>query len=312
MDLYTRAIKARAAANFNRGQHREEPRDDHSDDLPPRARIPADVDTPDKIVYGLTARQLAILAVAGVVGYGIVQDRRARCCRSRCSSPSSSRSPGPRSCWRWAAATACRWTPGCSSAIRHSPRSRNGSRPAAAGRAEPAPAWAPGTATPVRRCRCCGCPPRAIAESGVIDTGAARGRAGRLHHRQHRPAHRRRAGRADRRVRAVAQQPGRPGADRHLRPAGRPVQPRPTHRRRRRHASPTRPWPRRPATTRTSSTTSPPGGIRCGAPSPSRSPPPARRAATPKSCAAPSTPRPRCPRSGRRPPSWTAAGPPPC
>ncbi len=41
-------------------------------DTIPRARIPADVDTPDKIVYGLTARQLAILAVAGVLDYGLV------------------------------------------------------------------------------------------------------------------------------------------------------------------------------------------------------------------------------------------------
>src|SRR6266508_6730782 len=40
-------------------------------DEPLRARVPADVDTPDKIVYGLTARQLAILAVAGVAGYGL-------------------------------------------------------------------------------------------------------------------------------------------------------------------------------------------------------------------------------------------------
>src|SRR5689334_9027737 len=37
----------------------------------PKARIPADVDTPDKIVYGLTARQLAILAVAAMAGYGL-------------------------------------------------------------------------------------------------------------------------------------------------------------------------------------------------------------------------------------------------
>ncbi|MFI5916494.1 SCO6880 family protein [Dactylosporangium sp. NPDC051541] len=35
-------------------------------DTTPAARIPADVDTPDKIVYGLTARQLAVLAVAAV------------------------------------------------------------------------------------------------------------------------------------------------------------------------------------------------------------------------------------------------------
>lgn len=35
-----------------------------------RARMPADIDAPDKIVYGLTFRQLAILAVAALVGYG--------------------------------------------------------------------------------------------------------------------------------------------------------------------------------------------------------------------------------------------------
>jgi hypothetical protein len=34
-----------------------------------RARMPADVDAPDKILYGLTFRQLAILAVAAVVFY---------------------------------------------------------------------------------------------------------------------------------------------------------------------------------------------------------------------------------------------------
>src|SRR4051794_351313 len=48
------------------------PRFDETD-APYTARIPADVDTPDKIVYGLTARQLAIVAVAGVLGYGIAR-----------------------------------------------------------------------------------------------------------------------------------------------------------------------------------------------------------------------------------------------
>ncbi|GAA2349904.1 PrgI family protein [Dactylosporangium salmoneum] len=43
------------------------------DDATPRARIPADVDQPDKIVYGLTARQLAILAAAAAVAYGLVK-----------------------------------------------------------------------------------------------------------------------------------------------------------------------------------------------------------------------------------------------
>jgi PrgI family protein len=41
------------------------------DDTVVSARVPADVDTPDKIVYGLTARQLAILTVAAVLEYGI-------------------------------------------------------------------------------------------------------------------------------------------------------------------------------------------------------------------------------------------------
>ena len=35
-----------------------------------RARMPADVDAADKVAYGLTFRQLAILAVAAVCGYG--------------------------------------------------------------------------------------------------------------------------------------------------------------------------------------------------------------------------------------------------
>lgn len=40
-------------------------------DEPYTARIPADIDTPDKIAYHLTARQLAVLAVAAVCGYGL-------------------------------------------------------------------------------------------------------------------------------------------------------------------------------------------------------------------------------------------------
>ncbi|MEV1333964.1 PrgI family protein [Micromonospora costi] len=36
-----------------------------------RARMPADVDAPDKVVYGLTFRQLAILAVAALAVYGV-------------------------------------------------------------------------------------------------------------------------------------------------------------------------------------------------------------------------------------------------
>jgi len=39
-------------------------------DAPPRARIPADVEAPDKLMYNLTARQVAILTVAAVLAYG--------------------------------------------------------------------------------------------------------------------------------------------------------------------------------------------------------------------------------------------------
>ncbi len=40
---------------------------------PSRTKMPADVDAPDKVAYGLTFRQLAILAVAAVLGYGAWQ-----------------------------------------------------------------------------------------------------------------------------------------------------------------------------------------------------------------------------------------------
>ena len=40
---------------------------------PLRTAVRADVDTPDRIAWGLTARQLAILAVAGTAGYGLHQ-----------------------------------------------------------------------------------------------------------------------------------------------------------------------------------------------------------------------------------------------
>ncbi|MFF0880447.1 PrgI family protein [Micromonospora aurantiaca (nom. illeg.)] len=43
---------------------------DHRDEQPVAARMPADVDAPDKVLYGLTFRQLAILAVAAVIFYG--------------------------------------------------------------------------------------------------------------------------------------------------------------------------------------------------------------------------------------------------
>jgi hypothetical protein len=44
--------------------------DNDAVDVVDRARMPADVDAPDKVAYGLTWRQLAILAVAGMLFYG--------------------------------------------------------------------------------------------------------------------------------------------------------------------------------------------------------------------------------------------------
>lgn len=43
----------------------------HDPDVVPVTRVPADVNTPDKIAYGLTARQLAVLTVAAVAIYGL-------------------------------------------------------------------------------------------------------------------------------------------------------------------------------------------------------------------------------------------------
>jgi hypothetical protein len=142
----------------------------NNDDLPPRARISADVDTPDKIVYGLTARQLAILAVAGVAAYGLFK------------------TVGPllpppvfiavlTPVAGAAVVLALGRRDGLSmdlwllSAIRHT-RSPRRLAPAQPGRAEPPPAWVPKAAAPVAQIPVLRLPARAVAESGVIDTGA--------------------------------------------------------------------------------------------------------------------------------------------
>jgi hypothetical protein len=142
----------------------------HNDpDTSPRARISADVDTPDKIVYGLTARQLAILAVAGVAGYGLFK------------------TVGPLvpqpvliavliPIAGAAVVLALGRRDGLSmdvwllSAIRHS-RGPKRLTPVSAERAEPLPAWSPRTAAPIPPIPVLRLPSRAIAESGVIDTG---------------------------------------------------------------------------------------------------------------------------------------------
>ena len=139
-------------------------------DTAPKACIPADVDTPDKIVYGLTARQLAILAVAGVLVYGLFK------------------TVGPMlpqpvliavlipivgaavvlALGRRDGLSMDQWL---LAAIRHT-REAKRLAPAQAGPAEPMPAWAPQPATPVGQVPLLRLPPRAIAEGGVIDTGS--------------------------------------------------------------------------------------------------------------------------------------------
>lgn len=138
-------------------------------DTSPRARIPADVDTPDKIVYGLTARQLAVLAVAGVAVYGVY----------KAVGPLV---PQPMLIAMFvpiagvAIVLALGRRDGLSmdvwllAAIRHSrgPK-RLGAVPPAG--ADPVPAWAPATAGPVLSVPTLRLPARSIADSGVIDTG---------------------------------------------------------------------------------------------------------------------------------------------
>lgn len=140
-----------------------------SDDLTPHARIPADVDTPDKIVYGLTARQLAILAVAAVIGYGIF-----RTVGTLLPQPVLVAILTPLA----GAATvlALGRRDGLSmdvwllAAIRHT-RSPKRLAPAASGRRSTAPAWAPATDEPVAPVPVLRLPAKAISDAGVIDTG---------------------------------------------------------------------------------------------------------------------------------------------
>jgi len=138
-------------------------------DVPYSVRIPADVDTPDKIVYGLTARQLAILAVAGVAGYGLVKTVGPLLAPSALIAVLTPLAGA-------AVVLALGRRDGVSmdvwllSAIRHT-RGPKRLAPAPAGRVEPVPAWAPDTAPPAQ-VPVLKLPSRAIAESGVIDTGS--------------------------------------------------------------------------------------------------------------------------------------------
>jgi len=134
----------------------------------PRARIPADVETPDRIVYGLTARQLAILAVAAVIEYGIYKNighllplpvvlgLLVPVAALAVGLALGSRDGLPMD----------RWLLG---AIRHS-RAPKRLVPAAGGQAAAAPGWAPPdpSRNPLSVLRL---PAQAISEAGIVDTG---------------------------------------------------------------------------------------------------------------------------------------------
>jgi hypothetical protein len=129
----------------------------------PRARIPADVDQPDKIVYGLTARQLAILAVAAAVGYAVIRGLGQLLPQPILIAVlvpvagaavvlALGRRDG-RSLDVWLL-----------SAIRQSRAPKHH----AAAAAQPVPGWAPGPGMAVPQLQL---PARAISQNGVIDTG---------------------------------------------------------------------------------------------------------------------------------------------
>ena len=141
----------------------------HEPDTTPRARIHADVDTPDKIVYGLTARQLAILAVAAACGYGIF-----KAVGHLLPAPVLIAVLTPLA--GAAIVLALGRRDGLSmdawllAGIRHTRHPRT-LAPAPAGRTIPAPGWAPEVvvATPPAVLRL---PAKAIAASGIIDAGS--------------------------------------------------------------------------------------------------------------------------------------------
>nr|WTA70774.1 PrgI family protein [Micromonospora sp. NBC_00855] len=140
-----------------------------SEDAVPQARIPADVDTPDKIVYGLTARQLAILAVAAALGYGTV-----RSVGTLLPQPVLIAVLTPLA--GAAIVLALGRRDGLSmdawlmAALRHT-RSPKRLAPAAAGHPAAAPAWAPATAPPATAVPLLRLPATAISATGVIDVG---------------------------------------------------------------------------------------------------------------------------------------------
>jgi hypothetical protein len=135
----------------------------HDTDAPARARIPADVDQSDKIAYGLTARQVAILAIAAVVAYAVIRgfaDRVPPPVLIAVLVPIGG-AAGLLALGRRDALSMDRWL---LAGLRHSRTPRQHASAAA----HAVPGWAPGPgmAAPALRL-----PARAISEAGVIDTG---------------------------------------------------------------------------------------------------------------------------------------------
>jgi len=190
---------------------------DRREDEIVRARVPADVDAPDKVLYGLTFRQLAILAVAAVVCYGGWQALHRMLpvpvllgagigLGGLVFGLAVGRRDGlPLDAWLLAAVTHHR-----------SPKALTTTDPSA-----PIPAWVDTTVGRMPLPAPLKLPADAVDERGEIRPRRDAGGDGRCDQRQPGATHRGRTGRADRHVRPLAQQPVHADADRRLGAAGR-------------------------------------------------------------------------------------------
>jgi hypothetical protein len=132
-------------------------------DATPKARIPADVDQPDKIVYGLTARQLAILAVAAAVAFALI-----RGLAHVLPQPMLIAVLVPVAGFAVVLALGRRDGRSLDAWLLSAIAQSKGPKQYAATAAQPVPGWAPGPGMAVPQLRL---PARAISEAGVIDTG---------------------------------------------------------------------------------------------------------------------------------------------
>lgn len=143
-------------------------------DLEVRARIPADVEAPDRIVFNLTARQAAILVAAAAAGYLMVRAFGALLpvpvlillltpvAGAAVTLALGRRDGLPLDVWVWAAL-----------------RYRRAPRHLVAAAVQPPPVWAPdvdGAAGPVRGRGCCGCRRTRSAPAVPLMSAAVRSR----------------------------------------------------------------------------------------------------------------------------------------